>query len=304
MAAAAAIGRYHEGRDVRPHFAGNPRINETILGLEIEAPFEDQELWITDISWTSKDADRKLRELAERGLPIYWIDHHRTAIERLATGEIDVPFAHRIVDDRVSAALLVYEYLARRLAAAGERRPSFESFEQVALLADDNDRWIHAMDGSWKLALTLRALDGAEAFDELSTLDERVEYTPVLEAAWNRVDGEMRRSFELAVRTRTTRDLDGVQVVSAVCDGYPSEIADRWGKETQGAVFALFDLKGGGVSYRRSPDCPVDLSQVAKVFGGGGHPAAAGSEIPELLTSLARETAEKVAGAVKLVSSK
>ena len=300
VAAAVAIARYYSGVDVRPRFSGNPKINEVILGLPIEAPLVDQELWITDISWTAPETDAFLRRLAERGLKIFWIDHHRTAIERAKNGSIDVPFTHRIVDDRYSAARLVFEYLNERLRSEGRRSAALESFAQIVRMADDNDRWLHEVPGSWELALTLRAMDGPEAFDELLGIDERGTYTPPMRAAFERVEAEMKESFELAERSRSATSLeDGVTVVAAVCNGYPSEIADRWGKNTPNAVFVLFDLKSGALSYRRSPDCKVDLSQVAGAFGGGGHPAAAGSEMPELLAQLAETAGRRVAEVMK-----
>ncbi|MGH7897779.1 MAG: DHHA1 domain-containing protein [Candidatus Binatia bacterium] len=300
VAAAVAIARYHSGVPVRPRFAGNPKINEVIRGLAIEEPLGDQQLWITDISWTDPATDAFLRSLAERGLEIYWIDHHKTAIDRLKSGRIDVPFAHRIVDDSYSAARLVYDYLRERLRREGRESEPLERFQHIVRMADDNDRWIHEVPGSWELALTLRSMDGPEAFDELLRIDESGTYTPRMRAAFEKVEAEMRESFETAERTRSVMALDnGITVVAAVCNGYPSEIADRWGEQVPNAVFALFDLKSGAISYRRSPDCPVDLSQVAAAFGGGGHAAAAGSEMPELLTALTKTAAERVAAVVK-----
>jgi uncharacterized protein len=305
VAAAVAIARYHSGIDVRAHFSGNPKINEVIRGLEIDDPLDDQELWITDISWTSPETDAFLRRLASRGLKIFWIDHHRTAIERAKNGAIDVPFAHQIVDDRFAASRLVFDYLSERLRAEGRRNPAFERFAHVVRMADDNDRWLHEVPGSWELALTLRAMNGPEAFEDLLTIDERATYTPRMAAAHERVAAEIKRSFEIAERSRTFVELSsGVRVVAAVCDGYPSEIADRWGSQTANAVFVLFDLKGGAISYRRSPDCAIDLSAVAAAFGGGGHPAAAGCEIPELLTLLSRAAGERVAEVVKRLGAK
>lgn len=305
VAAAVAIARYYSGVEVRPRFSGNPKINEVIQGLAIEEPLEEQELWITDISWTAPESDAYLRRLAERGLKIYWIDHHATAIQRVKNGSIKVPFAHQLVDDRYSAARLVFEYLTERIRTEGRRNPALESFAAVVQMADDNDRWLHEVPGSWELALTLRALDGPEAFDELLRIDERGTYTPRMRAAFERVDREMKESFEIAERSRSAMVLEnGVTVVAAACNGYPSEIGDRWGKATSNAIFVLFDLKSGAVSYRRSPDCEVDLSQVAAAFGGGGHPAAAGSEMPELLAQLAETAASRVAEVVKKLGAK
>jgi len=295
VTAAAAIARYYSGVPVVPRFSGNPKINEIIQGLEIDEPLADQELWITDISWTAPETDRFLRGLAERGLKIYWIDHHRTAIERAKTGKIDVPFAHRIVDDRYAAARLVYDYLLERSRAEGERSESLERFAHVVAMADDNDRWLHEIPGSWDLALTLRSMNGPEAFEDLVTIDEHATYTPRMRAAHDKVAREIEESTAIAVASRSvTERVGGVAIVAAVCDGYPSEIADRWGLDYENAVFVLFDLKSGAISYRRSPDCKVDLSAVAAEFGGGGHPAAAGCEMPELLESLARDAGRRV----------
>jgi len=148
-------------------------------------------------------------------------------------------------------------------------------------------------------------MNGPEAFEDLLTIDERATYTPRMAAAHERVAAEIKRSFEIAEGSRTFAALSsGVQVVAAVCDGYPSEIADRWGRQTANAVFVLFDLKSGAISYRRSPDCATDLSAVAAAFGGGGHPAAAGCEIPELLTLLSRAAGERVAEVVKRLGAK
>jgi len=300
VAAAAAIARYYQGVPVIPRFSGNPKINEVIQGLDVAEPLADQELWITDISWTAPETDAFLRRLAERGLKIYWIDHHRTAIERLKNGKIDVPFAHRIVDDRYAAARLTYEYLLERSRAEGRPSESLERFAHVVAMADDNDRWLHEIPGSWDLALTLRSMDGPEAFDDLVAIDEHATYTPRMRAAYDKVAREIEESTRVATTTRTVIEMpDGVRIVSAVCNGYPSELADRWGREYANAVFVLFDLKSGAVSYRRSPDCEVDLSAVAAAFGGGGHPAAAGCEMPELLENLARDAGKRVAEVVK-----
>jgi oligoribonuclease NrnB/cAMP/cGMP phosphodiesterase (DHH superfamily) len=300
VAAAVAVARYRSDTEVHPYFSGNPKINELLQEIPIDEPVADQELWITDISWTAAETDARLRRLAEQGLSIFWIDHHRTAIDRLEKGSIDVPFRHRIVDDRYAAARLTFDYLRDRLRAEGRENHELDRFAHVVHLADDNDRWLHAVPGSWELALTVRAMNGPEAFEDLLHIDERATYTPRMQAAYDRVAAELKRSFEVAEQSRATFPLPGgVQVVSAVCDGYPSEIADRWGREASNVVFVLFDLRSGAVSYRRSPDCTIDLSAVAAAFGGGGHPAAAGCEMPELLSLVGRSAGERVAQVVQ-----
>ena len=291
VAAAVAVARSYAGTaDVVPHFAGNSEIDSVLGALN---PEPGSELWITDISWRRPETDAHLRALAAAGTPVFWIDHHRTALERVAAGQVNVPFAGRVLSEEHAASRLVYDFLARRLAAEGRRVPEFEHLAPLIAMADDNDRWRHRVPGSRELAWVVRTL-GADAYEELLGIDEQVTYTPRMVAARERVEAEIARSFAVAEASRTERRLGDVTLVAAMCDGHPSEIADAWGKRTSNAVFALYDGRSLAVSLRRSPDCSVDLARVAAALGGGGHAAAAGCELPELR----RVVSEAVAGRV------
>src|SRR6185295_18778710 len=123
VTAAVAVARFHAGDEVVARFAGNNEIDAVLREVR---PVRDGELWITDISWREKETDAHLRALAAGGMRIYWIDHHRTALERFRTGAIDVPFTDRVLSEEYAASRLTYEYLGRRLAAEGRRLPAFE----------------------------------------------------------------------------------------------------------------------------------------------------------------------------------
>jgi nanoRNase/pAp phosphatase (c-di-AMP/oligoRNAs hydrolase) len=89
------------------------------------------------------------------------------------------------------------------------------------------------------------------------------------------------------------RELDnGLRVRSACCIGYSSEVASRLYEGQSRTVIALFDLRSLGVSLRRSADCDVDLSELARHFGGGGHAAAAGFAVSEVKRSPAERLVE------------
>src|SRR5579875_92512 len=260
VAAAVAVARYYEGEaEVVPHFASNSEVDAVLRGL-VRDPSRPEELWITDISWKEPDTDAHLARLAADGMRIHWVDHHRTALERFRTGEVRVPFAERVLSEEYAASRLVYEHLARKLAAEGRTAPRFAAFAPVVAMADDNDRWLHRVPGSRELAWVVRAL-GPDAYPDLLAIDERVTYTPRMEAARARVGAEIARSLAVARASRVERRVGGLTLVSAVCDGHPSEVADAWGRETPGAVFALYDAKSLTVSLRRSPDATVDLSR-------------------------------------------
>src|SRR5262245_56981270 len=294
VTAAVAVARYYgERARVNARFASNSEIDAVLQALRPEGDRE-RELWITDISWRDPATDAHLRDLASDGVRIYWIDHHRTALERVKAGRVDVPFADTVLSEEFAASRLTYEYLAGRLARAGVQEPRFVAFAPVVAMADDNDRWLHRVPGSRELAWVVRAL-GPDAYEDFLALDEQVTYTPRMAAARERVGAEIARSFAVADASRVEHFAAGVRVVAAVCDGHPSEIADAWGKDTPDAVFALYDATSLSLSLRRSPDCQVDLSKLAEALGGGGHAAASGAELPDLRHILAEVIATRVA---------
>lgn len=308
VTSAVAVARFHAGLEVHTHFANNPEINEVIQAVPPPPAGKTQEIWITDISWTEPATDAHLRALAAAGTGVVWIDHHRSAIERLKRGTIDVPFRHMTVEDTYAASRLVFEHLERRLAAEG-RTPSgrdedaaaFRALAKLVALADDNDRWIHAIPGSRELALTVGAMRDTTAYRELLGVDADVTHTPAMREAEARVTAEVAATHALAEKTRRERRVGDVTVIAAWCAGYPSEIGDKWGKATPNAVVALYDTKSAGVSFRRSPASQVDLSAVAETFGGGGHAAAAGCKIPGMGDRDADALATVVASAVQRV---
>jgi oligoribonuclease NrnB/cAMP/cGMP phosphodiesterase (DHH superfamily) len=293
VAAAVSVARFYAGRaEVEARFAANNEIDGVLRDLDA-VPGRDSELWITDISWREPETDAHLRALAAAGVRIFWIDHHRTALERFRAGAVDVPFADRVLSEDFAASRLVYEYLARRADVEGGCPPAFTALERLIAMADDNDRWLHRIPGSRELAWTVRTL-GAEAYPELLAVDDRVTYSPLMQAARARVEAEIARSFAVAEASRVERRFGSVTLVAAVCDGHPSEIADSWGKQARETVFALYDAKSLSVSFRRSPDCAVDLSHLAASLGGGGHAAASGAEVPELRRALAEAVVARV----------
>jgi hypothetical protein len=157
-------------------------------------------------------------------------------------------------------------------------------------MADDNDRWLHRIPGSRELAWVVRAL-GPDSYDDIVQLDAR----RTRRACRRRATASARRSpAARRRRAQPGRATGDVTLVVAVCDGHPSEVADAWGKIARQTVFALYDGKSLAVSLRRSPDCTVDLAGVAAALGGGGHPAAAGCELPDLRTALAALIADRV----------
>ena len=287
-AAAASIARFYDGQKVEAHFPSNKTVGDTLRRLH---PAPGEELWITDISWNDDATDEHLRKLIASGVKVHWIDHHKTAMDRLAAGGYQLDFATKIVRDEFSAAKLTYEHLA---SLGSEVPHRFTAFAPMVESADDNDRWIHAIAGSRDLGLVLRAMPAREGYEAFIAMDDDLGDTPAMATARSQVQNELKRNRNLATDTRVDRNLADMTLTSALCDGYAGEIADEWGKSSPKTVFALFDVRSRAMSFRRSPDFDFDLSRLAEACGGGGHPAASGANILGLPEALGAAVAAAV----------
>jgi oligoribonuclease NrnB/cAMP/cGMP phosphodiesterase (DHH superfamily) len=303
--AAAAVRRFYQGHRVHATLAANGESDSVIQAAKPRTGGRFDELWITDLSWNSRETAEHLRALIRDGTRVFWIDHHRTAVSRADAPEFDVPFAGRVLSEQYSAALLTFNFLrqlARDRGDDGQVR-NYEGFQPFAELADDHDRWIHRVPGSADWALAVQTLGGIESYREIIRLSEP-QMSRKLKAALEMGRSAMDKSFEIASATLIERSLDnGLRVRSACCIGYSSEVASRLYEGQSRTIIALFDLRSLGVSLRRSADCVVDLSELAQYFGGGGHPAAAGFAVDELkrapaerLVQILRERLERTNG--------
>ncbi|MCX8071154.1 MAG: DHHA1 domain-containing protein [Candidatus Binatia bacterium] len=300
VTAAVVLASFHPQCEVEAVFCSNTGVNHTLREFRCEPKEAEHEIWITDISWVEPEVDQHLTELQKQGVRLYWIDHHRTALERYRSGGVHVPFTDLVLDESFAASRLVYDYLRRTRPLAAE--PS--ALSKLVAMADDNDRWLHQIPDSHALALAVNAMNSPSAYDELLAFARTGKWSERLRAAYATARQDVSRSIALAERSRVELAVPevGVVLVTAVCDGYPSEVADHWNRSAERTVFALFDLRAHSVSFRRSPDCSVDVSQIAKRLGGGGHPAAAGCELPALLQDLAQALAREVVPVLRRTS--
>ena len=190
--------------------------------------------------------------------------------------------------------------LCQRAQRLGLPHEGLLELHNLVMLTDDVDRWVLAIDGSRELALAVRTMKQEAAFQALSSMGPDLAYGPELLAAAGRVQGALDESLELAEATLHTEAVDGsgVTVVSAECNGYAGEVAYRWSQAYRNTVFALADRLGGAISLRRTVDCEIDLSRLAAVFGGGGHPAAAGCDMGRPPDAVSATVARKLAHAV------
>lgn len=210
-----------------------------------------------------------------RGRRFTMLDHHKSAVALAVQ-----PWA--TVDLGRSATGLLYDHLGRP--------PELAEF---AALVEDHDLWRHADPRSAQLS-SLLGLVGHDRFISRFTTDPRVEFT---EGELLLMEVENRRREDYLAR----RVPQAEQVVIggrrwAVCfaEQYQSELADELMKQLGVEATAIVNAARATVSLRARD---LDVSQIARRFGGGGHAraaafTAAGKPLEEGLRDFKRALAE------------
>jgi oligoribonuclease NrnB/cAMP/cGMP phosphodiesterase (DHH superfamily) len=306
VAAAACVGRFYGESRVTPVFT-HPSDVDRVIAEVARASKEPRDLWIADITWKYPTTETLFKDLVRQGWRIFWIDHHTIALEKNDRELRALGLTGWVASNRFSAARLLYEYLISAETLLGKAPSSLKRFEKVVLLADDNDRWVHKLRGSRELALTVAALGGTVAYRELLHLNAEARYSIRMEEAHRTASRELSDSIALATRTRLEKTAeDGLKIVAALCKGYTSEVAEALRQaltknsgNAPRAIFLLYNLEDQRISLRRTPSCETDLSRLAGRFGGGGHPAASGFELPEAQGYLQNYLADRLQQALK-----
>lgn len=228
-----------------------------------------------------------MRQILSRAHAVTVLDHHRTAEAELA-GIVD-EFVQRpdlianppgselpviTFDMTKSGGRLTWEYLnARRLI------PFYENCPWLVDYTEDRDLWWWQLDWSREINAWLRShpLD-FKLWDEFALVgpgcgawDMRVDAgSAILRAERQVIDSHVKHAREI--------DLAGHKVLAVNATVLFSEIA---GELAAGRPFGAcyFDRFDGLRQWSlRSREGGIDVSEVAKSFGGGGHKQAAGFE--------------------------
>jgi len=227
-----------------------------IFRLVSSCPGKGDLLSISDIG-----GRRELGPVAARarsnGWVIEWRDHHRWRDEETEAIQKEVSFLH--VDTEVCATGIVARDLAPENPVASE----------VARVVCDYDLWKHADPRSAVLGQVLQRKKNREHVRDCLVSgifsDERIA------AEYAEIKAEMDGMMEHSLAQATFRE-NKYRIVFAPLYGYPSETAHFIRKKMDTQIEVII-AKDGKFSIRSVP--PVS-HLIAREFGGGGHPHAAG----------------------------
>ena len=202
-------------------------------------------------------------EMAKKARTILILDHHKTAQADL----VDLPGNVRVEFDMTrSGAMITWDYF-------------FEGVEPPQLLKhiQDRDLWLFKLDKTREIQANVFSYPyDFEVWDELMKMDIKAHIT----------SGEAieRKHFkdinELVPVVKTRMDIGGYNVPVA---NLPYTLASDAGHMMcKGEPFAAtyYDKADVRVFSLRSTDEGVDVSEIAAIYGGGGHRNASGFRVP------------------------
>ena len=213
-------------------------------------------LSISDLSYR-KGVEQHLRRLKQKGWRIEWRDHHRWHEDEIGHVKSIVDLLH-IDTGRCACGI-----------CASDLAPDDLIAQEIALVVCDYDLWKHQDPRSGVLGLVLQRHENREHVRDMLMLgvfdDKKIrsEYEDIM----REIDKVMRRTKKAASVLGTN-----YRTVVAPMYGYPSETAAYLRKELGSDIEVL--VSGSGKFSIRS--VPPISHKIAKEFGGGGHPNAAG----------------------------
>lgn len=235
---------------------------------------KDTDVFIVDFSYPLD----VMEKLCEKARSVFWIDHHRSAIEAFEKrGDRPVP-------DNLSV------YLARANEASGALL-AWETFHydlpgtsEIVRAVDDRDRWVFALPNTKEICAYGYALPWD--FDEFEKF--------VFASADEIKDIADRGRSIMMANTKTAQTIvtnlarfhtapDGSLVASVNCpEMFISEVSDLILTSTETSAVLGWRLSARGMMEcsLRSRKGGTDVSEWAKLYGGGGHAEAAGFSVP------------------------
>lgn len=234
----------------------------------------DRDVYLVDFSYKAPVVADMLRKARSVTL----IDHHKTAIDDLRPLKADMAATNNngmgdnfgwFCDLNRSGATLAWDYLF-----PGEDRPLLLGH------VEDRDLWRFKLPGTREIqAFVFSHEYSFDLWDKLMSADQ-VELLKMT-AAGAAIERKHHKDVAELVAVCKRRMVIGAYDVPVASLPY-TLVSDAAHLMAQGEPFAAcyWDTAEGRVFGLRATDDGVDVSEVAKQYGGGGHAKAAGFKVP------------------------
>jgi len=267
----AALERDYDATDIAVQpidYHGAYRF-EHVVGDLLDVGLTDTPIYVSDFALDNEGVVGDLERLTDAGCLTTWYDHHQWDDSLVADLE-DAGVTLTIDEDECTASLL-----------ARELGPYDDHLEDLAECTKDIDLWIRddprserlnvfasIVDSPWEYIDTV-LVRGPDLPDDVERLiDERLERDRELE--------------QYALENCTVTNVSGYSVaISYVRGGRSSQIGNDLVEELDHDIAVIMKPHGGiGIYSHSDRETFARCHEVADQLGGGGHPTAAGCEIP------------------------
>lgn len=239
-------------------------------------------IYITDIS-----VNKEVAELLDKRGGVQLLDHHPTALwlNKYSWCRIMVEDLNKV---KTSATKMFYHWLGIN-GCLSEELENNKSVERFSELVRDYDTWRWSTLGEegliCKQVNDLLFLYGRERFMMWCIAQINKEEFPLLYAADELVlkikQNEIDEYIKEKDKNLITSSMCGYVCGFVFAEKYFSELGNKLCQMHPEIDFVAMIDMDGAVSYRTEKE-NIDLGKdVAKLFGGGGHPKAAGSQFSE-----------------------
>lgn len=233
-----------------------------------EFPFDiidkNEEVVIVDYSLQNDGDFEKLMDLTSR---ITWIDHHKTAIEKWKHLDGKIKGIRR---DGVAGCVLTWEYYF-----------DANQIPTVVSLLGDYDVWTFVWTGTMELQMGIKLYDT----NPLSGMWRNwlsVQYNPREEINEGKalIKYQNNKNAELVKAWSFITEFEGYKVIACNAGSVNSQLFDSVTEDYDLMMPFAYDGKQWGISIYTKKD--IDVSELAKKYGGGGHAKAAGFQCSKL----------------------
>lgn len=228
---------------------------------------------MVDFCYSREDLDN----IAEQAKSILILDHHKTAIEETYGFEIDYPNTEVVLDMNHSGAVLAWQYFS---ALSNWMTEISSPTPQILLDIEDRDLWKFKRASAKGICAVLQS--HPYQFPIWTQLINDPNYEKIWEQGenilrWQRIAIDQIAATckrvitfdsQYTVPMANTPHVFASEVGNILCRGYPFAVT-YYDSSTHRHFSLRSEIKKG-----------LDVSEIAKKFGGGGHIHAAGFSIP------------------------
>jgi oligoribonuclease NrnB/cAMP/cGMP phosphodiesterase (DHH superfamily) len=270
-----AIVAKHVYKDADIEYCNYDEINQKVREYLSNRDFLDYELTlITDISIDEVNADI-INYHYNLGNKFKLLDHHPTAEWLNKYKWATVNSLHED-GTKSSGTTMLYDYLNHPLDLYefSEKVRRYDTWEWATKFNDTHAKQLN----------DLLYLIGRDSFVTRFLFDPSIEFTETESTILNMEQGRIKSYIENKEKQLKVFNILSYQAGVVFAEQYYSELGNELAKKFDYIDFiVIINPSTAKISYRGIKE-NIDLGKdVAKVFGGGGHPKAAGSQIEEEL---------------------